>query len=72
METPLTREAATNEAREIANKDNIVMAVIFNPYHESAESDDEKYGYHPLAALPIFHHHKLIETVHPAKKKRGK
>jgi hypothetical protein len=59
----MTRSQATTEARAIANRDQIIMVVTENPYHEGPE--DERFNYHPRAAASIFTHEEVVETLSP-------
>ncbi len=65
----MTREDATEKAREHANRDGIVMVVTFNEYEEAEEAD--KYGFFPEDALARMHRigafkfDKVVETIKP-------
>ena len=57
----MTKEQATAEATKVANDDNIVMVVTFNPYDE----EPAQYGYFPEGATKIFKFDEVIETIYP-------
>jgi hypothetical protein len=62
----MSKERAIKEATEIANKDNIVMVVTFNPF---AEFDSEVYGYYPAVAHACVPHEEIIEIIKPEGRK---
>ena len=49
---------ARDEAKAVAVKDGIDMAVTHNPYDEAMWK--EAYGFHPLSAHHIFEHERLV------------
>ena len=61
----MTKEEATAEATKVANDDNIVMVVTFNPYDE----EEDKFGFFPEGATKIFKFDEVIETIYPGDKK---
>lgn len=58
----MTREQATTEATEIAHRNGIQMVVTFDPYAENLD-ESQNYGYHPHAAVGIFNHEEVVETI---------
>ena len=60
----MTRERATKEAREIAERDGIRMVVTIDPYAENPDVT-QNYGYFPNAATGIFRYEKVVETIEP-------
>ena len=60
----MTKEQATDEATEIAKNDGIRMVVTFDPYAEN-EDDTQNFGYFPQAAIEIFSHEEVIDTIEP-------
>jgi hypothetical protein len=61
----MTREQATREATEIANRDRIRMVVTFDPYAENAD-ETQNFGFFPESAIEIFSHENVEETIVPA------
>lgn len=66
----MKREQASKEAREIAEREGIVMVVTFNPYGEE-ELEADRFGYFPAAALRIFHLEEEVERIHPPELEGG-
>lgn len=60
----MTREQATKEATEIAERDGIHMVVTFNPYADNPD-ETQNYGYFPSDASGIFKYEKVLETIQP-------
>ncbi len=60
----MNREQATNEAKAIARRDGVTMAVTFEPYMEELD-EAQKYGFMPLEATHIFKYEKTVETIRP-------
>ena len=60
----MTKEQATKEATKIAHRDKIQMVVTFNPYAENLD-ESQNFGYHPHAAIGIFKHEKVVDTIRP-------
>lgn len=58
----MTREEATKQATEIANRDGIAMVVTENPY---AEHESERISYYPAKATAIFKMETVLETISP-------
>ena len=60
----MTRDKAVEEATLIAEQENIVMSVTFNPYGEE-EDRCGWYSYHPQVADHIFSHERVVKIVKP-------
>ncbi len=58
----MTKDQATTEATEIARRDRIQMVVTFDPYAENLD-ESQNYGYHPHAAVGIFIHEEVVDTI---------
>lgn len=66
----MTKEQASKEAKEVAERDKLDMVVTFNPYGEE-ESDDEKFGYFPAGAVSIFKYEEVVETILTGRQNNG-
>lgn len=58
----MTREKASAEATEIAERDGVDMVVARDPYSEEPD-DAEKFEYYPASAASIFVHHEIVERI---------
>lgn len=59
----MRRDQALREALEIAQHDQIRMALVATPY--SGEPELEQHGYHPLRACSIFEHEPILAILEP-------